>query len=193
MTISKVDVRDKIFVSEFAQDLSVGLDDVPLTVFLCGSGLPSKRSNRKDIRTYLEGMLQTEIKSCRVKLGEHKVLIRTYATAVGGTATNLADHEMWLASKTDLLIIFPSSAGSFAELGMFCLQNAIARKMVVFVSRRYKRSNSFVVNGPVAAARRRDSKVYYVNYSHRTEIWKRVKSLVLDIRANKGTSKLLQT
>ncbi len=193
MAGSKVDDRDRLFVSEFYQDLTTALEDISLTVFLCGKGLTTKPSSRRDIRTYLQRMLEAEVKSCRVKLGEHKVLIRTYTTAVGRTATNLADHELALAHKIDLLVIFPSSAGSIAELGMFCLEDTIAQKMVIFLNRRFRGSRSFVVNGPVAAAKRRNSKVFYVDYSDRDRIWKEVKSLILDIRANKGRTRLLKT
>ena len=193
MAGSKVDDRDRLFVNEFYQDLTTALDDISLTVFLCGKGLTTKPSSRRDIRTYLQRMLEAEVKSCRVKLGEHKVLIQTYTTAVGKTATNLADHELALAHKIDLLVIFPSSAGSIAELGMFCLEDTIAQKMAIFLNRRFRRSRSFVVNGPVAAAKRRNSKVFYVDYSDRDKIWREVKSLVLDIRANKGRTRLLKT
>ena len=117
---------------------------------------------------------------------------RSRAAAVGKTATNLADHELALAHKIDLLVIFPSSAGSIAELGMFCLEDTIAQKMAIFLSRRFRRSRSFVVNGPVAAAKRRNSKIFYVDYSDRDKIWKEVRSLVLDIRANKGRARLLK-
>jgi hypothetical protein len=192
MAGSKVDDRDRLFVNEFYQDLTTALDDISLSVFLCGKGLTTKPSSRRDIRTYLQRMLEAEVKSCRVKLGEHKVLIRTYTTAVGKTATNLADHELALAHKIDLLVIFPSSAGSIAELGMFCLEDTIAQKMAIFLSRRFRRSRSFVVNGPVAAAKRRNSKIFYVDYSDRDKIWKEVRSLVLDIRANKGRARLLK-
>ena len=192
MAGSKVDDRDRLFVNEFYKDLTAALDDISLSVFLCGKALTTKPSSRRDIRTYLQRMLEAEVKSCRVKLGEHKVLIRTYATAVGKTATNLADHELALAHKIDLLVIFPSSAGSIAELGMFCLEDTIAHKMAIFINRRFRGSRSFVVNGPVAAAKRRNSKVFYVDYSDRDKIWREVKSLVLDIRANKGRTRLLR-
>src|SRR5882757_4792573 len=105
MADSQVDDRDKLFVKEFYQDLTTALDGISLSVFLCGKALPTKPS-RRDIRTFLQTMLQAEIKSCRVKLGEHKSLIRAYRSAVGGTASNLADHEWVLASKIDLLVIF---------------------------------------------------------------------------------------
>jgi hypothetical protein len=64
--------------------------------------------------------------------------------------------------------------------------------MAIFLSSRHRGTRSFVVNGPVAAAKRRNSKVFYVNYSDRNGIWRKVKNLVLDIRANKGKSRLLK-
>ncbi len=188
-----VDARDKLFVQEFTKDLATALEGISLSIFLCGRGLATKPSSRRDIRTYLQTMLEAEIKSCQVKLGEHKALIGAYRTVVGDTAANLADHEWALASRIDLLVIFPSSAGSIAELGMFCLEDSIARKMVILLSSKYEKSTSFVVNGPVAAARRRISKVFYVDYTDRERILKEVKGLVLDIRANKGRTRLLKT
>jgi hypothetical protein len=192
MAVSQIDARDKLFVKEFAQSLATAFDGIPLSVFLCGKGLADKPSSRRDIRTYLQTMLESEIQSCRVKMGEHKVLIKTYGKVAGETALNLADHELALATKIDLLIIFPSSAGSLAELGMFCLEESIAQKMVIFLNSKYRNSTSFVVNGPVAAAQRRNSRVFYVDYSDRAKIWKEVKKSVLAIRANKGRSKLLR-
>src|SRR5690348_17130066 len=99
MANSRMDDRDKLFVEEFTRSLSTGLDKVSLSVFLCGKGLSDEASRRRDIRTYLRTMLEGEIKSCRVKLGEHKVLIRAYRKAVGESATNLADHEWELANR----------------------------------------------------------------------------------------------
>jgi hypothetical protein len=193
MADSRIDDRDKLFVEEFAEGLATALDSISLSVFLCGKGLDRRASRRGDIRTYLQAMLEAEVKSCRVKLGEHKLLIRAYKRVAGSRASNLADHEFALAQKIDLLVIFPSSAGSIAELGMFCLEDDIAQKMVIFLSRKYRKSTSYVVNGPVAAARRRNSKIFFVNYTDRSRIWKEIKSLVLDIRANKGRKKLLKS
>lgn len=192
MPASKVDERDRLFVKEFAEGLTTTLDGIPLSVFLCGKGLNDNPSRRRDIRTFLQSMIEKEVKSCRVKLGEHKVLIRAYAQVVGKDASNLADHEYALAHKIDLLIIFPCSPGSIAELGMFCLEDSIAQKMVIFLHPKYRKKGSYVVNGPVAAAIRRRSKVFYIKYSDREKIWKEVKSLVLNIRANKGRMKLLR-
>lgn len=187
----KINDRDALFVREFEEKLNAALDSISLSVFLCGRGLPSDPTKRRDIRTYLQKRLESEIKACRVKMGEHKVLINSYKTAVGESAANLADHELALASKIDLVVIFPCSPGSLAELGMFCLEDGIARKMVIFLSAKYKGSASYVIHGPVAAAKRRDSKVYYVDYSDRGRIWKELREIVLNIRANKGRNKLL--
>jgi len=58
-----MDDRDRLFVDEFYHSLAAGLDKVPLSVFLCGKGLSSPPSGRRDIRTYLQSMLEAEIKS----------------------------------------------------------------------------------------------------------------------------------
>jgi hypothetical protein len=59
MSDSRIDDRDRLFVSEFYQSLSAGLEKVPLSVFLCGKGLSSPPSSRRDIRTYLQSMLES--------------------------------------------------------------------------------------------------------------------------------------
>ena len=177
------------FAEEFEQTLHTALDSVSLTVFLCGKALAKSRA--KDLRLYLKEKLENEITSCRVKLGEHRQLMKRYRNAAGNRAFNLADHELVIAKQIDLLVIFPCSPGSFAELGMFSVEASIAAKMVVFLDARFRKSRSYVVEGPVAAAKRRNSIIYVMKYSDREKIFKKVLDVVLKIRANKGKAKLL--
>jgi len=136
--------------------------------------------------------LQKELKSCAVNLGEHEQLIRAYKKAVGKTA-NLAAHELSLAKqkKMDLVIIFPSGPGSFAELGMFCLTDSIAAKMKIFIPPAHRRSKGFLISGPVQAALSRNAEVFYFDYSRRHQVWLKIKEIVQDTKAKKRERRLL--
>lgn len=186
---------DNQLAEEFERTLETALDSVPLSVFLCGKALKARnareKSGRKDLRLYLQVRLENEFKSCRVRLGEHRRWMQIYGKVVRRVAFNLADYEIALASKIDLLVIFPCSPGSFAELGMFSVEDQIAEKMVIFLDSKFRKSRSYVVNGSIAAAKRRKSTVFVMKYSERQKIWGKIRDLVLKIRANKGKAKLL--
>jgi hypothetical protein len=188
--------RDQQFVDEFTGTLTTAFDKVTVNVFLCGKGLPAvgtRKSGRRDLRSFLRTKLERELKNCRVKLGEHQGLIRIYRGVAGNAAFNLADHEITLAKTTDLLVIFPCSPGSFAELGMFCLEDSIAPKMAIFLNSRFRKSRGYIVDGPVAAAGIRLSKIIIVDYADRAAVWEKVKDLVLIQRAIKGKQKLFSS
>jgi hypothetical protein len=128
-----------------------------------------------------------------VTLGEHKGTVRAYAAQIGRRAFNLADHEFALVKNhMDLVIIFPCSPGSFAELGMFCLVEDVAEKMRIIVDRERKRSKGYVMLGPVKAAEQNKARVVFVDYKHRDNVWKEIKELVLEVKAMKRKRRLLR-
>jgi hypothetical protein len=195
VTASAPNPRDTQYAEDFTSTLTNALDKVTVNVFLCGKGLASNPSetstNGSDLRLFLQDKLQNEVKNCRVKLGEHQSLIERYRSAAGAVAFNLADHEFAMARTIDLVVIFPCSPGSFAELGMFSREESIATKMAIFLDVGYGDSKGYIVEGPVAAARLRQSKVYVFDYSDREAILKQVTELVMIRRALKGQQKLL--
>jgi len=183
------------FTSGLHKETVRSLDRLPVTIFLCGPGMKKKPAyGRKviDIRSFVKSKLKNELKHCEVKIGEHREMIRAFAEAVGRRAANLADHEFALAKKKgiDLIIIFPCSPGSFAELGMFCLTESIAGKMRIFVNRRHRKKKSYLMEGPVKAAEQNNAKVFYIHYSRRNEIWHEIKDIVLEVKAKKRRRKL---
>jgi hypothetical protein len=182
---------------EYLEETQRSLEKVPIQIFLCGSGIsPVKRNAKKksaaDIRLIMREKLKREFPRCAVKLGEHKPLIRAFKKVVGKSA-NLADHEVNLAKrkKMDLVVIFPSSPGSFAELGMFSLADPIAKKLIVFVNKKYKNKGSFLVEGPVKAAKLRTAQVHYVDYRHKTRIWNSLREIVIETKNRKRSRKAL--
>lgn len=186
------------YTADYLKQTVKSLDRIPVNIFLCGSALDSRaerptRERPRDIRRFLKKRLENGVKRCDVKLGEHKALIRAFSQAVGARATNLADHELGLAKgkKMDLVIIFPCSPGSFAELGMFCLVEGIAAKMRIFIHETYKRKKSYIMQGPVKAAEQNNAKIFFVDYAEREKIWSSVHEVVLEVKAKKRKRRLL--
>ena len=185
------------YTADFLKRTVDSLDRIPVNIFLCGSALDERakrerRGNPLDIRLFLKRKLEDGLKHCDVKLGEHKALIRAFAQAVGGRAANLADHEFALAKeRMDLVIIFPCSPGSFAELGMFCLVEGIAAKMRIFIHKEYRNKKSYIIQGPVKAAEQNNAKIFFVDYCQREKIWNSVREVVLEVKAKKRKRELL--
>ncbi|SRR6266702_4108088 len=110
-------------------------------VFLCGKALPNEPLTnhlQAHLRAYLWERLERELNGCQVFLGEHTNLIKQYELASGRTVTNdgqaqsanLTHFEANLAKWAHLVVIFPESPGSFAELGMFSVAPQIGRKLL---------------------------------------------------------------
>jgi hypothetical protein len=178
-------INEDVFTRDYEVETRRDLARVLVNMFLCGPGQVvarrgAKRKPREDIRSFLRKRIYAEFTQCEVKLGEHPGLIKAFRRAAGKTAANLADHELGLAAtkKMDLVVIFPCSPGSFAELGMFCMAKKIAPKMVVFFDKQYRQEKSYVRHGPIEAARLRKARVFFVDYSDRKRIWARVKEVV---------------
>lgn len=175
---------------EFYEENRRGFDRVPLCIFLCGKGNFGNRRSQ-NLRSFLKSKIESEVHRCKVWLGEHQSLIRAYRSAGGGQG-NLADYEYAFAqrSKTDLVIIFPSGPGSFAELGIFCREKEIASKMTIFVNRTFRGNKRFIMAGAVEAARIRRSQIIFVNYRNRKDIWQEMKRIILSERERKRGEEL---
>jgi hypothetical protein len=185
------------YTADYFDETVKSLDRIPVAIFLCGAGIRHQkgrtaRATKRDIRKYIRAKLKSEIRRCEVRMGEHSELIRAYKEAVGGVA-NLADHEFALAKrkKMDLIVIFPCSPGSFAELGMFCIEDRISEKMRIFIDRNYRRSRGFLMEGPVKAAVQNHARVFFVDYAKRDTIWREIRTLVQEVKARKRKRKLL--
>lgn len=63
--------------------------------------------------------------------------------------TNLSRFETFIAKVSDCLIIFPESAGSFAEVGLFS-NSPVKKKTLIANNFRFQSVDSFVSLGPIA-------------------------------------------
>jgi hypothetical protein len=146
-------------------------------VFLCGKALPNEPLTnhlQAHLRAYLWERLERELHGCQVFLGEHTNLIKQYELASGRKvaddehtqAVNLAHFEASLAKWAHLVVIFPESPGSFAELGMFSVAPKIGRKLLLMMDSRYESHQSFINRGPVRAAEKNGARVHFVDYEN---------------------------
>jgi hypothetical protein len=166
---------------------------VQVKVFLCGKALAQAVSIQEqvevDIRAYLLTRLETEV-GCNVFLGEHNRLIRTYYSATGNALpedqnlddVNLCLFEASLADYVDLIVIFPDSPGSFAELGMFSVAPGVCPKLLLMIKAEHEGTASFINRGPIKAARNNRAQVEYIDYSDRETIFRVVRAEIVKIR-----------
>src|SRR5262249_3851407 len=63
---------------------------------------------------------------------------------------NLARFEKLVADISDCIIIFPESAGSYAEVGYFAAIEEVRTKVLVVNDRKFEAVDSFVSLGPVS-------------------------------------------
>lgn len=62
---------------------------------------------------------------------------------------NLVDFESDAGLLTKAIVLFSESAGSFAELGAFCMDPVISERLFVVVSRENYNADSFIAHGPI--------------------------------------------
>ncbi|WP_150110483.1 retron St85 family effector protein [Granulicella mallensis] len=171
-----------------------------VNVFLCGKAFDSTLSAsdlvKRDIRAYLNERLTATNKNCRVFFGEHTDLINQYAKAMGNITgiplknTNLALFEMQLAHFVDLIVIFPSSAGSFAELGMFVAKESLGKKLFLIQEPTHRTAKSFVAKGPVDFVVKRSGTVLYLDYTDMESVYKAVQAKITALHEVKLSDEL---
>jgi hypothetical protein len=121
--------------------------------------------------------------------GELKELIAD-AKAKMGAGFDLCLHEMNLASRCDVVIIIPASAGSFAEFGLFALDGEVCAKSLILLDQSYKKKNTFLRQGPAKAYEIRKAIVKRVKYDEVEQVWQLVATELQKRRAAKmGTQR----
>lgn len=90
---------------------------------------------------------------------------------------NDADKEILFAvdAQTDLVVIFPYSSGSLAELGAFCVHPEICKKLLVVFHKPFETEHSFVVRALAKAARGRHATIRFRDYNHPDKVWAAVR------------------
>lgn len=63
--------------------------------------------------------------------------------------SNLIEFERDAVSLSRGIVVFSESAGSFAELGAFCMDDVLSERMMVVVQRHFYDATSFIKLGPI--------------------------------------------
>jgi len=86
------------------------------------------------------------------------------------------------ALHTDLVVIFPSSSGSLAELGAFCMHEKIPAKLLIIFDSQYRGDKGFVVRALTKAAKSRKATVRFKDYNRPDKVWAVVRRVIAEQR-----------
>jgi hypothetical protein len=166
---------------EYRRALEDRLKTVRLCVFLCGAGIARGHPPEPDEReahlrySVLQRLAEAE---CDVVLGEDGDLYRATREVLRGRLS-YADHEFLFSTiAAELTVIFPCSAGSFAELGMFAVSDEIARNMVVIIDDSTEYREGYIAKGPALSAEGRKAVVKFMSYDDVEGIWEFIRGVV---------------
>jgi hypothetical protein len=189
---SHVRVRRSNVLGEFVSRMEEAVDEVRLTVFVCGPFVPRKKAGKKRTpgaiaRQFVTSKI-TELGSV-VIWGEHFANKKLPSGRLAFKYFTDADKEVLFAHKyADLIIIFPESAGSLAELGGFSLHDGVARKMLVVFDKHRKGDKGYVIQAVARAAKSRKARIRYRDYRRLEELWGEVRRTLKEYKTRKVTS-----
>lgn len=175
----------------FDERLDAATAETRVTVFVCGPAVkPLRKGERQCAASAVRWFVSQSIEKADsiAVLGEHRKFQRVSPMQIRPFFSN-ADRERTFArdSDVDLVVIFPSSPGSLAELGIFALEKEIACKMLVIIDKKLKRSKGFVVQAVIRSAKNRKATVSFMDYRHRRKIWNLIEKHLRNVQSIKVT------
>lgn len=116
-------------------------------IFLCGGPINITAQKPTSLRdAFLKAFDNPALKSRKIVLAED--INVSYVNSP--TYKDLLLFETDLAQITELILLFSESEGSFAELGAFAMVPDIASRLLVVITDRHYKHNSFIKLGPIA-------------------------------------------
>ncbi|HEY1648921.1 MAG TPA: retron St85 family effector protein [Terracidiphilus sp.] len=147
-------------------------------VFVCGGEIdPAKANLRSDFVIWAQKNIESD---ALILLSETAYRA---ATEIGKSFINIAIFEELLASISDCVLIFPESAGSYSEVGIFAVTDSIRNKTLIANDSSHEKNDSFLNLGPIHAINTVSLFTPSVDFdssrgadpSFAERIWKRVK------------------
>jgi hypothetical protein len=183
-----------IVEGKFDRFLESARGKAEVRVFLCGKGIDQTKTllelahAKADKRAYLWERLEKEHPGCTVLLGEHDHLIAAYGRIFQKSDTkdpksvNLARFEATLSRHVHLIVLFPESAGSLAELGLFACPGGVAEKLFVIVEKWRETEptyhNGYLARGPMASVKSAKGRIKYLDYDDLEAIYNAISEVV---------------
>lgn len=118
-------------------------DTSEISIFLCGGASKEQGRLRRNIGTEL-----TNIKS-KFAYTVHYPEDMFMEQIFGYKKHDLLSLENLLADSVHVIVILLQSAGTLVELGAFANHKFLCDKLVVLIDKKYKKTRSFVNQGPV--------------------------------------------
>jgi hypothetical protein len=185
-----------------ALELAVDRISVPLKFFLAGPYIdpasadpppPGDNLTERSARFHVYQLLKQTLQVDCV-LGEHETLQKIYADHLDKdghpTLANVAMMEaMHATDRTDGIIIFPCSPGSFGEFGYFAAIPKVCRKMLVLLDAAYRTPGGYIQIGTALMAQSDGAEIHYVDYKDIARVEEVVRLFVRKIRTKKLSSK----
>ena len=129
----------------------------PKFVFLCGNQF-TKESYYETNRGIIDKFLKSKSKDIYIVLSE-QLWEKEFNSNI-----DLLTFEEFLAEVSDCIILFVESPGSFCELGAFSYADKLfSDKLAIIIDKQYEGSESFIITGPTAKARKDGSDIIYAS------------------------------
>lgn len=157
------------------------------SVFICGADIKNPSTGRANMASIL-------MEKKKFELIYPEDLFDDLLAGQG--KFSLLELENILATHVDVIILFPESPGSFAELGAFSNNPDLAKKMIVVSNKKYRTNKSFINYGPYRLVKSsKTGKVIQEDYSglnkanNLQKLYLKVNKHILSIRKNHPVTK----
>lgn len=152
----------------------------------------SHPDNKKTIATKLRYHLYNWLTDYdfEVYLGEDERL-RNGAQPHYGELNNASVYERHFIKHTSTaVILLPSSAGSFCELGDWVTSETVCRKMLVVIDKKHAGRPNYINSGPAIFAKNNQAQIEYINYRRKSEVENTCRSFLERILARSRVKSL---
>lgn len=109
-------------------------------------------------------------KGHNVYLGEDGVLRDLGERHYGKYANAVLYEKHYIKNHIDAVIVFPSSPGSFCEVGDWVGDSEICPNMMLIIDKKYEEHRNYLNDGVVRMARLNYARVEYVEYKNYEEV-----------------------
>lgn len=165
------DVVFREVIRDFGERLPQAVEQTSYTVFLCGPAAgQSCRRPSANLRRYVSTQIAKSIKGVTVVWGEHRDFRGKVGRIVLRRFNDLNKEIAFASDHADLVVVFPDSPGSFAELGTFGVNDRICQRMLVIFDRERKDGKGFVVEAVRKAVTSRRAVTRFMNYQDRDSV-----------------------
>ena len=130
------------------QECSFKLDRSRISVFVCGGRARSKPGQPLSWRAAFLQWIKDQGNSTRLEV---LLAEKAYDVAIQSDRSflNISEFEEILADLSDCILLFPESAGSYAEAGVFASNQKIRDKVLVANDLGHHNASSFLSRGPL--------------------------------------------